>query len=69
LLPPAKSKKATPSQCAERVTNLSTSSDIQAEVLKGKSYSVCLHSDMEGALDNVKAVRTAIDNLNANVKA
>lgn len=65
LLPPAKSKKASPQDCANRVKNIASSSDPEAGPLKNRSYSVCLHSDMDGAVANVKAVRATIDSLNS----
>ena len=64
LLPPAKSVKASPSTCAERVTNIITASNSLTDHFKQRPFSVCLHSDMDGAVDNVKAVRAAIDALN-----
>lgn len=40
--------------------------DNQALNLKfsGTPFTVCLHSDIPGALDNVKAARVAIDEIN-----
>ncbi|UZJ53994.1 hypothetical protein CBS101457_003314 [Exobasidium rhododendri] len=65
LLPPSKSKKATPTECAERVKHVLTDSDpLTAHFKERKYFSVCLHSDMEGAEENVRAVRAMIDTLN-----
>jgi lactam utilization protein B len=68
LLPPAKSKKATPADCADRVKRIFTSSDPLTAHFKERNFSICLHSDMEGAVENVKAVKAMIDSLNEEMR-
>lgn len=75
LVSPTKSKPISPQECAERVRVVAHEgrnyaqggSQEQASVdmkLDGRRFSVCLHSDLPGAVDNVKAVREMIDRLN-----
>ncbi|PWN34566.1 LamB/YcsF [Meira miltonrushii] len=75
LIPPAKSKPISPEECAERVRMAFENDHLPAQQpasatttkplnLKGKHFSVCLHSDFKAAVDNVKAVRQMIDSIN-----
>ncbi|OCT54275.1 Lactam utilization protein lamB [Cladophialophora carrionii] len=72
LLPVSKSKMATPEDCANRLTSIALEDrveDIDGIVrkvgLNGEPFGICLHSDMPTVLDNVKAVRKAVDEANA----
>lgn len=74
LIPPAKSKSMTPDDCAERVRMVVEQDRLPAQGsdkptsafnMQGRPFSVCCHSDMHGATENVAAVRRMIDQLNA----
>ncbi|KAL2414727.1 Lactam utilization protein lamB [Exophiala dermatitidis] len=71
LLPAAKCKIATPEDCYNRLISIGLEGcveDIDGIKRKldfnGKPFGLCLHSDMPGVLDNVKAVRKAVDKVN-----
>ncbi|MCO5549797.1 hypothetical protein L7F22_003271 [Adiantum nelumboides] len=77
LIPPAKSKPISSQECADRVKMVfendclpaqqpAQSTNTKSLNLKGRHFSVCLHSDFKTAVDNVKAVRQVIDNINSN---
>ncbi|CAO1634818.1 unnamed protein product [Jaminaea pallidilutea] len=73
LIPPAKSKHIEPEESAERAVSPFLSGSILAQSsqtpapmpLKGKPYSVCLHSDLPLAVARLKAVRARVDEINA----
>ncbi|EJD47350.1 LamB/YcsF family protein [Auricularia subglabra TFB-10046 SS5] len=64
-----------PGECAERVRRIAEedtnyaqgSSDDVKMGLQGRPFSVCIHSDMKTAVENVQAVRKVIDQLNARL--
>lgn len=67
----AKSKPATSEGIQEKITlvvNEDNTLDVDGNKLKlgfdGSPFSICLHSDMPTALDNVKAARKAVNELN-----
>lgn len=72
LLPVAKSKKPSPESCASRFRSVvETDSALNVEGssfqlgFDGIPFSVCIHSDMPTALENAKAVRSVMDQVNA----
>lgn len=72
LVTVAGSKKATPELCKERVMSCGlndTTVDVDGNKIKqgfeGRPFSICLHSDMPTVLDNVKAARQAVDDINS----
>ncbi|EJD49032.1 LamB/YcsF [Auricularia subglabra TFB-10046 SS5] len=75
LLPVAQSKTMSPGECAERVRRIAEedtnyaqgSSDGVKMGLQGRPFSVCIHSDIKTAVENVQAVRKVIDQLNAKL--
>ena len=71
LVPVAKSKQATPEIIYNRVQECALRDERdhnEGGVLKigfdGQPFSICLHSDMPTALENVKAARKAVDEAN-----
>ncbi|KAK5320500.1 hypothetical protein LTR93_006712 [Exophiala xenobiotica] len=73
LLPVSKSKPATPDLCASRVQMMAgkdqtkdVNGDLIALGFNGRPFSVCIHSDMPGALDNARKTRQAVDEANRN---
>ncbi|BFZ62817.1 hypothetical protein YB2330_003927 [Saitoella coloradoensis] len=74
LVPVAKSHPATPEGIKKKVTMCSETGktiDIDGDDLdmgfQGKPFTICLHSDMPTALQNVKAAREAVDAANAKL--
>ncbi|CAO1622272.1 unnamed protein product [Parajaminaea phylloscopi] len=73
LIPPAKSKHIDPAESAARAvspflegTILAQSSSTPASMpLKGRPYSICLHSDLPHAVERLKEVRKKVDEINA----
>ncbi|KAJ9637413.1 hypothetical protein H2204_004837 [Knufia peltigerae] len=73
LLPVSKSKPTTPEICASRfrlMAEQDQTRDIDDNLItlgfNGKPFSVCLHSDMPGALENARKVRQVVDEVNRN---
>jgi lactam utilization protein B len=71
LVPVAKSKQATPEIIYNRVQECALKDERdhnEGGVLRigfaGQPFSICLHSDMPTALENVKAARKAVDEAN-----
>lgn len=69
----AKSKIATPEMISERVLACALKDEkdhnddsVFKVGFEGKPFSICIHSDMPTALDDVRAARKAVDE--ANVK-
>jgi lactam utilization protein B len=74
LVPVAKSKKATPEMIYNRVLACALKDERdhnEGGVLKvgfeGKPFSICIHSDMPTALENAKAARKAVDEVNSKL--
>ncbi|OAA55136.1 Glycoside hydrolase/deacetylase, beta/alpha-barrel [Cordyceps fumosorosea ARSEF 2679] len=71
LVPRARSREVTPALCYERAAEATARGTAKAtdgrEVdlgLKGGAFSICLHSDVQGVLENAKLVRKAVDEAN-----
>ncbi|KAL2444237.1 Lactam utilization protein lamB [Exophiala dermatitidis] len=72
LLPVAKSQKATPELVYDRIKSgglhdITKDNEGNELVLgfQGNPFSICIHSDMPTALDNARAARKAVDEVNA----
>ncbi|KAM3479982.1 hypothetical protein MY8738_005185 [Beauveria namnaoensis] len=68
LVPRAQSRAVTPEMCGERAVEAArTGTWNNGEVglgVNGRIFSICIHSDVPGALDNAKAVRRAVHEVN-----